>query len=116
MHLLMQFSLAKHADLPDVPLIMDLARTDEQRQMFRLIFARQVMGRPFQGPPGIPADRLRALQQAFMDTMKDKEFLAEAEKAQFEITPVAGEAIEKLVAEAHRTPLAVAEKAGLLIK
>ena len=115
-NLLMQFSLAKHADLPDVPLVMDLAKTDEQRQMFRLIFARQTMGRPFQGPPGMPADRLRALQQAFMDTMKDKDFLAEADKAQFEITPVSGEAIEKLVADAHRTPPEVAQKAGLLVK
>jgi tripartite-type tricarboxylate transporter receptor subunit TctC len=115
-NLLMQFSLAKHADLPDVPLIMDLAKNDEQRQMFRLIFARQTMGRPYQGPPGVPADRLRALQQAFMDTMKDKGFLAEADKAQFEITPVSGEAIEKLVAEAHKTPLEVAQKAGLLVK
>jgi tripartite-type tricarboxylate transporter receptor subunit TctC len=109
-NILMQFSLAKHADLPDVPLIMDLAKNDEQRQMFRLIFARQTMGRPYQGPPGIPADRLRVLQQAFMDTMRDKEFLAEADKAQFEITPVDGIAIEKLVAEAHKTPREVAER------
>jgi tripartite-type tricarboxylate transporter receptor subunit TctC len=115
-NILMQFSLAKHADLPDVPLIMDLARNDEQRQMFRLIFARQTMGRPYQGPPGVPADRLRALQQAFMETMKDKDFLAEADKAQFEITPVSGEAIEQLVAQAHKTPRAVAEKAGSLVK
>jgi tripartite-type tricarboxylate transporter receptor subunit TctC len=115
-NLLMQFSLAKHPDLPEVPLIMDLARNDEQRQMFRLIFARQVMGRPFQGPPGIPADRLRVLQKAFMDTMKDKEFLAEAEKAQFEITPVSGEDIEKLLAEVFKTPAALAEKAGTLVK
>src|SRR3954471_22482534 len=75
---LVQFSLAKHADLPGVPLIMALARTDEQRRIFKLIFARQVMGRPFQGAPGVPPDRVRALQQAFMDTMRDKEFLAEA--------------------------------------
>jgi tripartite-type tricarboxylate transporter receptor subunit TctC len=115
-NLLMQFSLAKHADLPDVPLIMHLAKNDEQRQMFRLIFARQTMGRPYQGPPGMPADRLRALQQAFMDTMKDKDFLAEADKAQFEITPVSGEAIERLVAEAHKTPPEVAAKAGQLVK
>jgi tripartite-type tricarboxylate transporter receptor subunit TctC len=116
LNLLMQFSLAKHPDLPHVPLIMDLARTDVERQMFRLIFARQTMGRPYQGPPGVPADRLGALQQAFMDTMKDRDFLAEADKAQFEITPVSGAAIEKLVAEAHKTPPEVAQKAGLLVK
>jgi len=115
-HILMQISLAKHPDLPDVPLITDLAKTDEHRQIFRLIFARQVMGRPFQGPPGIPADRLRVLQKAFMDTLKDKEFLAEAEKGKFEINPVAGEALEQLVAEAHKTPPAVAAKAAALIK
>jgi tripartite-type tricarboxylate transporter receptor subunit TctC len=116
MHLLMQFSLAKHPDLPDVPLVMELAQNDEQRAMFKLIFARQVMGRPYQAPPGIPADRLVALQQAFMDTMADKDFLAEADKAQFEITPVAGEAIEKLVGEILKTPPEIAAKAGSLIK
>jgi tripartite-type tricarboxylate transporter receptor subunit TctC len=50
---LLQMSLSKHPDLPDVPLIMDLAKTDEQRQIFKLIFARQVMGRPYLG--SIPA-------------------------------------------------------------
>ena len=74
------------------------------------------MARPFIAPPGIPPERLRVLQQAFMDTMKDKEFLAEAEKAQFEITPVSGEAIEKLLAEVFKTPPAIAEKAGTLVK
>ena len=46
---LVQMSLSKHPDLPDVPLIMDLAKTDEQRQIFKMIFARQVMGRPYFG-------------------------------------------------------------------
>jgi tripartite-type tricarboxylate transporter receptor subunit TctC len=115
-NLLMQFSLAKHAELPDVPLIMERATTDEQRAMFKFIFARQVMGRPYQGPPGIPADRLKVLQKAFMDTMADKDFLAEADKGQFEIRPVSGEAIERLVAEVLKTPPALAEKAGALMK
>ena len=69
---------------------MDLAKTDEQRQMLTLVFARQALGRPFLAPPGVPADRVAALRKAFMDTMKDKEFLAEAEKAQLEITPISG--------------------------
>ena len=74
-----------------MPLIVDLAKTDEQRQILRLIFARQVMGRPFVAPPNIPRDRAEALRKAFMDTMKDKDFLADAEKAQLEITPVPGD-------------------------
>ena len=115
-NILVQVSLSKHPDLPDVPLIMDLAKTDEQRQMFRLIFARQVMGRPFQSTPGVPADRLAALQTAFMDTMKDPAFLAEADKLKFEITPVPGPAIETLVAEILKMPPALAERAGSLLK
>src|SRR5262249_34649909 len=115
-NLLMQFSLAKHAELPGVPLIMERATTDEQRAMFKFIFARQVMGRPYQGPPGIPADRLRTLQKAFMDTMADTDFLAEAEKGQFEVRPVSGEAIEKLVAEVLSTPPELAARAGALME
>ena len=59
----MQLSLSKHPDLPDVPLIIDFAKTEEQRQIFKLIFARQVMGRPYLAPPGVPADRAEALRK-----------------------------------------------------
>ncbi|MGH6738455.1 MAG: Bug family tripartite tricarboxylate transporter substrate binding protein, partial [Bradyrhizobium sp.] len=65
MIVLVQFSLSKHPDLPNVPLVMDLAKNDEQRQIFKLIFARQVMGRPFALPPGVPKDRAYALREAF---------------------------------------------------
>ena len=79
-NILVQLALEKHPDLPDVPLVIDLAKTDEQRQILKLIFARQVMGRPFLAPPGVPTDRADALRKAFMDTMKDKEFLADADE------------------------------------
>ena len=95
-----------------MPLIIDLAKTDEQRQILKLIFARQVMGRPFLAPPGMPPDRAEALRKAFMDTMKDKDFLADAEKAQMEITPVPGDQIEKLVKEIYATPPEIAQKAA----
>jgi tripartite-type tricarboxylate transporter receptor subunit TctC len=108
---LVQLSLAKHPDLPNVPLIMDEAKTDEQLQIFRLIFSRQTMGRPYFAPPGIPADRLAALRKAFDDTMADKEFLADAEKNKFEINPVSGEQIEALVKEGYATPPEVVKKA-----
>jgi tripartite-type tricarboxylate transporter receptor subunit TctC len=116
-NILMQYSLSKHPDLPNVPLVMDLAKTDEQRAILKLIFGRQVMGRPYAAPPGVPADRVAALRKAFMDTMADKEFLAEAEKAKFEITPVSGEKIESLVQEVYGTTTPqMAEKAGAAMK
>jgi tripartite-type tricarboxylate transporter receptor subunit TctC len=114
--LLVQLSLDKHADLPQVPLIMDMVKTPEQRAVLRLIFARQVMGRPFLAPPGVPAERLALLRRAFMNTMKDAAFLAEAEKIKLEITPVTGEAVQKLVAEIYATPPEIVRKAAQAVK
>ena len=113
---LAQLSLNKHPDLPDVPLIMDFAKGEDQQQIFKLIFARQVMGRPYLAPPGVPADRADALRKAFMDTMRDPAFLAEAEKSQLEITPVAGPEVEKLVNDLYQTPKALADKAAEFIR
>ena len=115
LHVLLQLSLHKHPELPDVPLVIDLATTDEERQILTLIFARQVMGRPFLAPPGVPADRAGALREAFMATMTDPAFVAEAEKAQIEVNPVAGEDLQKLVAEIYRTPPEVAKKTAQLL-
>ena len=113
---LVQMSLNKHAGLPDVPLVMDFAKTDEQKQIFKLIFARQLMGRPYLAPPRVPNDRANALRDAFMRTMEDPEFLGEAEAAQLEINPVSGEQIEKLVIELYKTPRPVAAKAAEFIR
>src|SRR5580692_5193840 len=99
--ILVQLSLTKHPELPDVPLITDFAKTDEQRAILKMIFARNVMGRPYVAPPNLPADRLATLRQAFMDTMKDKDFLAEADKAELKVNPVSGEDVEKLVKEVY---------------
>jgi tripartite-type tricarboxylate transporter receptor subunit TctC len=116
-NLLMQYSLSKHADLPDVPLVMDLAKTEEQQTILKLIFGRQVMGRPLVTPPEVPKERVAMLRKAFMDTMGDKEFLAEAEKAKLEVTPVSGEKIESLVLEVYRnTTPELAEKAGAAMR
>jgi tripartite-type tricarboxylate transporter receptor subunit TctC len=113
---LVQMSLSKHPDLADVPLIMDLAKTSEQRQIFKMIFARQTMGRPYLAPPGVPVDRLAALRQGFMDTMTDKEFLAEAAANKFEINPVSGEELEALVKDVYRTPPDVVKKAAAAVQ
>ena len=113
-NILAQLSLTKHPDLPNVPLILDLAKTPEQKQIFKLIFARQVMGRPYLAPPGLPAERAQALQQAFWDTMKDPAFLADASKQKLEINPVPGTEIEQLLKEAYQTPKAAVAKAAQL--
>ena len=114
--ILVQLSLSKHPDLPDVPLIMDFAKNEDQQQIFKLIFARQVMGRPYLAPPGVPKDRADALRRAFMNTMKDPEFLADAEKSQLEINPVSGEEVEQLVKDVYQTPKALADKAADFIR
>ena len=115
-NILIQLALQKHPDLPDVPLITEQAKNEEQKQILTLIFARQALGRPYLAPPGIPQDRVDALRKAFMDTLKDPEFLAEAEKAQLEITPVSGEAVQKLVADVYKTPPEIAKKAADALK
>jgi tripartite-type tricarboxylate transporter receptor subunit TctC len=115
-HILVQLALAKHPDLTDVPLIVDLAKSDEEKQILKLIFARQVMGRPFLAPPDIPRDRAEALRKAFMDTLQDKDFLADTDKAQLEINPVSGADIEKLVKELHQTSADTANKAAALLR
>jgi tripartite-type tricarboxylate transporter receptor subunit TctC len=114
-NVMIQLALEKHPDLPDVPLVTDLAKTDEQKQILKLIFARQVMGRPFVAPPGLPQDRVDALRKAFMDTMKDAEFQAAANKAKMEITPVTGEKVETLVKGLYATPKEISNKAAALL-
>jgi tripartite-type tricarboxylate transporter receptor subunit TctC len=114
-HLLVQLALDRHEDLPNVPLVVDLAKSDEQRKILELIFARQVMGRPFLAPPGLPGDRAAVLRKAFMDTMKDTEFLAAADKAKMEITPVDGEKVGNLVKDLYATPKEISNKAAALL-
>jgi len=111
MIVLVQLSLNKHPELPDVPSVLDFAKTDEQRAILKMIFARQVMGRPYVAPPNLPADRLAVLRQAFMDTMNDKDFLAEADKTQLEVNPVSGEDVDKLVKDIYATPADIVAKA-----
>ncbi|MDB5572295.1 MAG: tripartite tricarboxylate transporter family receptor [Hyphomicrobiales bacterium] len=115
-NVLVQLSLNKHKELPDVPLIMDLARTPLEKGVFQLVFARQVMGRPFLAPPGVPAEKVAALRKAFMDTMADKEFLAEAEKGKLEINPVPGDTVQKVVVDAYAMPPEVIKKTAEVLK
>jgi tripartite-type tricarboxylate transporter receptor subunit TctC len=111
-----QVSLDKHPDLPDVPLIMDAAKTPEQQQILRLVLSRNILGRPTVAPPDLPPVIAGMLRKAFMDTMLDREFLAEANKMQLEITPVPGQDVQNVVLEAAKLPHEIIERTGALLK
>lgn len=114
-HLPVQFGLRKEADIPDVPAVTDLAKGEEQRRMLRLILAGQGMARPYAAPPGIPDDRRQALIAAFDATMKDSEFLSDAEKIQADVSPVPAGEIAKLLADVYATPKDLIAKAAKTI-
>lgn len=89
----------KHSDLADVPNAIDYAKTEEARQLLRAgIHNTSAINRSFSLPPGTPKDRVTALEKAFMETMKDPEFLAETKKAQLDINPLPGNEVGKIVA------------------
>ncbi|MDB5593585.1 MAG: tripartite tricarboxylate transporter family receptor [Hyphomicrobiales bacterium] len=109
--IILQLALQKHPELPNVPLVMDLVKSEEDRQVFSLIFSRQAMGRPLVAPPGLNPLVASALRAAMADTMIDPDFLDECEKLHLEIDFVPGEDVERLVAGLHRLPLSVISRA-----
>jgi tripartite-type tricarboxylate transporter receptor subunit TctC len=115
-NILVQLSYQKHPELPHVPLAGDLAKTEEEKQMINLLAARQVMGRPFFAPPDMPKDRAETLRKAFLATLNDPAFLAEAERLKLEITPVPGERVQQIVHDIYATPHAVVQKAAEFVK
>ena len=89
----------RHTDLPKVPLAMDLAKSEEARQLIQAgIHDVSAVIRPYVLSPGTPKDRVQTMRRAFMDTMKDGEFLAEAEKSKLDVEPLSGEELERTVA------------------
>ena len=108
--ILAQWALRKHPELPDVPLILDQAKTEEQKQSLDLALARLEFGRPFFMPPNVPPERVSAIRRAFDATMKDKEFLEEADKLKIEIDPLSGEQVAALIEQIYKTPAATVER------
>jgi len=104
LRILVQMALRKHPELPDVPLITDLARTASQRRQMELLFSRQTIGRPFLLPPGVPKARVEAVRAAFAAAMRDPAFVAEAGKAGMETHWVSGAEVQKLIERVLATP------------
>jgi hypothetical protein len=114
-NILVQIGLARNPAMPSVPFIMDYAKSDEDRQIFRLVFGWLDLERPIAAPPGTPEDRVRALRLGFDAAIQDPALLADADKLQVGIAPMSGGGIASFVEEAYRTPSTVASKAAQLL-
>ena len=116
LNIILQIGLEKLHDLPDVPNAIDLVSDADSKRVLELILIRQEMGRPFAMPPRTPPDRLAIMRQAFMDTLKDPAFVAEAGKLQLEIEPLTGPQIEALLKTAYSAPKPIVARAAQLAK
>ena len=102
-NLIVQYGLKPHPELPQVPLALNYAKTQEQRNSLLLLFATQEFGRPYLAPPGTPVPIAAILRESFMATMHDPEFLEEAHRRGLDIDPTRGEEIDTLVRQLYAT-------------
>jgi tripartite-type tricarboxylate transporter receptor subunit TctC len=110
-NIIVQAALKKEPEIAAVPLATELTKTPEQLQIIKLLLVSQAMARPFAAPPDIPADRKAALIAAFDATMKDADFLAEAQKLSFDVRPVSATTIDAMLTEVYQTPKDVIARA-----
>jgi tripartite-type tricarboxylate transporter receptor subunit TctC len=109
-HILLQAAAKSDPRLAGIPLAGDLARSEAERQALQLFFVRAEVGRPFVAPPGVPADRIAALRQAFAATLADPELKSEAAAVGLNVRPVSAAATQAIIAAVYRTPADVVER------
>ena len=117
-NLLVQDSLDPEPELTKlgVPHIMTFIKSESDRKAVELVVSQLVFGRSYILPPGTPADRVQILREAFMKTMEDKDFLADATKASISITPSSGEKVQKVVSDLHASSKDVIARAKVIIE
>ena len=109
--IVMQLALAKHKELPTIPLVTDFVTNADDRKVLEVIFSRQSMGRPLIAPPGLDPRLAQALRAGFAAAMNDPELLAEAERTGLEINFVSGDDVQALVEGLYGSPTAVVARA-----
>ncbi len=113
-NILLQLALRRHTKFPDVPAVTDLPKTEEQKQIIDLVFARQEMGRPFLLPPNTPAPIVAVYRIGFAAVMKDPELLATAAKQKLDLNnPMTGQEIHALIERLYTFPKDVIAKAAV---
>lgn len=114
-NILFQIAAERARDLKDVPRVSDLSRNDEDKKILDFLTAPQAMGRPFLAPPDVPKERVNALRRAFEATLKDPEFIADAERTGLEIQFVSGADVDRVLTNAYATPTALVQRANALL-
>jgi len=108
---LAQVGLKRDPAYPDLPLMHEFGKTDDDKRLLRLFSADIAVGRPFIGPPGMASDRLEELQRTFDQTMTDPAFLKDAQDMHVDVAPVKGAELQAIVSDIVSTPADVVARA-----
>ncbi|MDB5642339.1 MAG: tripartite tricarboxylate transporter family receptor [Hyphomicrobiales bacterium] len=112
----MQYTTTRHPELPDVPSVVDVARTPEQRQMFGLLASGSTLGTSVAAPPNVDKTVVATLRAGVAAALASSDLQAEAAKAKMDIDPLGGEAVQKLIAETFATPKETVEDARKFVE
>lgn len=112
---LIQMGFKPDPNIPEVPTATKYIKNDEDRLVIEFMEARQIMGRPYVAPPGVPEDRLATLRSTFLATLKDPALLADAQKGGLEVEPSDHKAMETLIAKTYALPPHIIKRASDLL-
>src|SRR5712691_2160717 len=117
-NILVQTALEPEEELTrlGVPSIWTTIKSDDDKKAVELVIGQQMFGRPYLAPPGVPAEQIKALRAGFAAAMRDKDFLADAERTRVDVVPTEGEKVQQLIERIYATPKHVAERAKELVK
>ena len=104
MRVVLQMGLSRHPKFPDIPNALELAPDEKGRSAFELLFAQLALGRPILASPGVPAEQANILRKAFAETMRDPEFLADAQKLKLETRWFGPERMDKVMLQMTKAP------------
>jgi tripartite-type tricarboxylate transporter receptor subunit TctC len=114
--LITQIGLERDPEFPDLPLLTDFAKSDDDRQVLKLFSTDVVIGRPFVTSPGVPAERVALLRKAFDEMLRDPAYLEDSKKASLDVTPIAGARVQAIVADLVHAPADIVAKAKLAME
>lgn len=116
LRVVLQGGLMPNPKFAGVPFVLDLAANEEQKEALRFLYSAETFGRPYVAPPDVPPERVAALRKAFLDTFADPEFLADATKQDYDVSPISGVDMTALIEELARTPKPIIDRVAALMR